>query len=135
MEEKEMNRFDVKVYTVTVDSYGYYVETTKSKMEVVNSINAAWNNDRSIQINYKETVGTSVKENIAIFDNKKVVGIDIKEALSFDEMIKNMDFKAHYMSVPCEQVEKVEISMDAKEEKPKKMSGKQKLDEIRSKLW
>lgn len=137
MEEKNVNRFDVKVYVTTGDEFGYYVETNKNKKEIMADINAAWNNDRSIQINYKETIGNSTKENVAIFDNKKVVGIDIKEALSLDEMIKNIDFKAHVMSVPCEQIEKTEISMDQDAEKPKRkwMSGKEKLDDIKNKLW
>lgn len=116
-----MNQFNVTVYDIIGREHNYYVETSKDKKEVMNDINAAWNNDRSIQINYRD----NGKDNIAIFDNKKVIGIDLKEALSIDELIDKMNFKAQVMSVPCE----------VKEEKKKKMTGKQKLDEIRSKLW
>lgn len=94
-----MNKFDIIVTDTLGMEHKYYVETDKSKKEIMNDINRAWGTDTGIQINYIDESLDKDKECICIFDNKKVVSVDIKRRPDIEELIKKINFTAVH-SVP-----------------------------------
>lgn len=49
----------------------------------MNDINRAWGTDTGIQINYIDENMEKDRECICIFDNKKVISVDIKKKIDF----------------------------------------------------
>lgn len=70
-----MNRYNIKVTDVNGQEYSYYVESGRTKKELASDINEAWNKNTGIQVNYLN----GEAERIAIFDNKKVLKVDIQD--------------------------------------------------------
>lgn len=80
---ENLNKYDIIVTDTLGMKHRYYIETNKTKVEIMNDINRAWGTDTGIQINYIE----DGHENICIYDNKKVVSVDIKKAIEINELI------------------------------------------------
>ena len=90
--------YSIIVYTLSNGEYHYNIRSERSKYEVANDINDAWVQDRSLEFKYIQ--GT--KECVAIFNNKQVLGVDIKDAMSIEEMIDNLSYRAEVL--PCNEV-------------------------------
>lgn len=65
-----MNKYDIIVTDTLGLEHRYYIETNKN-----NDINKAWERNTGIQINYIE----KDKECVCIYDNKKVLSVDVKD--------------------------------------------------------
>lgn len=78
-----MNKYDIIVTDTLGMEHRYYIETNKTKVEIMNDINRAWGTDTGIQINYIDENMEKDRECICIFDNKKVISVDIKKKINF----------------------------------------------------
>lgn len=76
-----MNKYDIIVTDTLGMEHRYYIETNKTKVEIMNDINRAWGTDTGIQINYIDENMEKDRECICIFDNKKVISVDIKRRI------------------------------------------------------
>lgn len=86
-----MNKYDIIITDTLGLEHRYYIETIKTKMEIMSDINKAWERNTGIQINYIDESLDKDRECICIYDNKKVLSVDIKRRPEIEELIKKMN--------------------------------------------